>query len=266
MDEVTSKVAYAYAKQQAGVLTGLGLLAIAVEIALLQESIGLSVVTGLLAAVPGAAFLYITATTTNLEKVGHAAKRAFPAAALLLLGLVALSFVLAPLRHGAAQLADLSGLWIALLGVMSYPFPVRRGSVVLYRPVEVRRLADRRAVGLGTGFLSGLAVLELFSGGFAAGGVPLLAREASLLAVTAGLVGSALFLVRRDQPGTLPPLEAAAVASAAFLGVAAYFSGRGGTCLELAVGPVALAVLTLVVIHGLSPRLTTGRKIIAHRA
>ncbi|MHB8352085.1 MAG: hypothetical protein ACYDFT_05275 [Thermoplasmata archaeon] len=266
MDEVTSKVAYAYAKQQAGVVTGFGLLALAPGIAALQGSTELAAAAGLLTAIPGAAFLYITATTTNLEKVGHAAKRVFPAAALLLVGLLAFSIFLAPLRHGSAQLADLGGLWVALLGVVSYPLPIRRGSVVLYRPAAVRQLADRRAVGLGLGLLAGLSAFEFLPGGLAAGDASGLTRAVTLLAFAAGLVGAALFVARRDSPGTLRPMEITGIASGLLLGAAGYFSGHAGPALWLAVGPLAIAVLTVAVVHLLSPLWTTGRKIIAHRA
>lgn len=267
MDEVTSKVAYAYAKQQAGVVGSLALLAAAPGIAWLQGSWEAALLAGLLAAIPGAVFLYITLTTKDLERVGHAAKRVFPAAVLVFLALLAASVLVAPLRPGGARLADLGGLWIVLVATVSYPLPVRRGATVLYRPAAVRRLADRRTVGIGLTFLVGLAALEFLPGGFAAAGLPLAARGATLLALLVAVAGVGLYLLGgADRKGVVPAMAAAAVAAGLLLGIAGDWAGFGDRAGPLALTSIAVAGLIVITVVVLNPRLTTGRRIIAHRA
>ncbi|MGI0053874.1 MAG: hypothetical protein ACREC5_02930 [Thermoplasmata archaeon] len=264
MDEVTSKVAYAYAKLQAGVVGAVALIAVAPEIAALQGSLPLSILLGLCAVGPGAALLWIAANTTDLERTGYAAKRCFPVAGLLWIVILGLAEFQSPLRSGSAQIAELGAFFIAALAIVSYPLPVRRGSVVLYRPAAIRALSDRRATLLGLGLLVGLAAIELLPGGISSG-ADLSVRVSVAGALAAALGGVGLTLAGGVHRAVRPGGEVLLLASGFLLVLSAGLSGWDRTSLLLASGPAAVAVMTVVVLHVVSPELNHGRKIISRR-
>lgn len=286
MDDVTSKVAYAYAKQQAFVYLALAFLALgalgagisleglrALGLArgeLLASGAGLVAAAALLAG--GVEIVRIVRGRTNLAAVNRPSLRRTLVVGLVLL-LVALDLALVapvalhlPSPIGLRVFA-LAAFLVAAVAAGSYVFPITRGDKVLYGPAEVRALSNRRTLGFANGLGLALALTLLFARRPGALAGPLLPGllGAPLLTVAA-VVGFAAYLALPGRSGD----GIGQIALAAFAGIGlAWFVGllpRGAPTAAVALAPVLLALLYFPVRYGLSAPLNRGKKIIAHRA
>jgi hypothetical protein len=266
MDDVTSKIAFAYSKQQGFVVSALGVMATSGAEAVLERGMLVAAGAELIVLVGAAAILGLVATRSNLEKVNHPALRVL--AALFIVQVIGTVAAIGFEGGGRAALGgELGGLALIVLGVVSYPFPIRRGSTVLYSPPAVRELANARSLGLGTAGVFAVAALRLLPGGPGLVPVVPLGLDGGLGAVAAlAAVGGLSFLLLSPGVRRTRLMEGllAAAGIVALLGV----SGAAGSIdvWAVALGPALVAGLALATVFGFSGRLNQGRTIISHRA
>ena len=264
-DDVTSKIAYAYAKQQAFVALA-GMVLVGASAAALGElRAPVFLLANLLILVAAAGALAIIVRRRDLGAINRPCLRLFAAALAgrLALETVGLYFGEAPIAGGAADLGvDL----LLAAGTISYVFPLRRGSTVLYRSAEVRELANDRTVALASVALAMLDLGRLIgpirSGTLAAfDGFGLLLAASVALAVGAAVLGvrpTGRSAGRRLAEGVLALATALTVAAA----VVASAPIEGAL---LAADPLGVLLVALGVVHGASERLNRGKTIVARR-
>lgn len=274
MNEVTSKIAYAYAKQSAFVVVAVALLAVTPSILYLVVVSGssgwaLAVATfGDLVLLAGAvAMLAMVFTRTDLHRINRFCLRIAGILFLVQLGCV-IADEFGPHAHVAHLASETALAFFALAAVVSYPFPTRRGGTVLYDPEAVRRLANTRAAAMASLLLVILSLFRLLAHGdeigFKASPIsPYL--EAGLLELLA-ISASGYFLIFRNRPQIHREVEAILVVALAVSFLLAVEDLTNPAAWALALGPVGIVVSALLVDFGLSRRLDTGRTIVAHRA
>lgn len=267
MDEVTSKIAYAYAKQQAFVALALAMLVGGVAAAAEGHS-ALVVLAPAAAVVAGASvILILAATRTNLAAITRPGLRIVGG-----LFLVTLAAWVAQAFLGgvaAAPGALLLGLVLLLAaGAVSYPLPIRRGGTVLYTPAAIRDLADARssamsAIAVASFGLSRLLLPSSFPSpnGPALSGILLGAVLVGVGAAAVGVLAALPSGTRRTRG--LEAILAVAVVLA-LLGMV----GRTGEAdaWGSALVPTITALSGIAVTRGLSARLNHGKTIVARRA
>jgi hypothetical protein len=273
MNEVTSKIAYAYAKQSAFALLGIALVigGAATGYLVLREGAGkwpilLSASADALVAAAGAAILGLVVSRANLERVNRPALRVTLGALLVLaVGLA----VAAALRGPVVELAGQTGLiGLLAIGVVGYPLPIRRGSAVLYAPEAVRQLANARTETLASCLLLAVATPRLLLPGT----VPSLGAGALSIGLDAALldalavVGALVSVAVRAVGRRVQLLEIVLVLALAIALVLAAEHPLDPVAWALVLPSVAIAGGSLAIVGAWSRRLNVGKTIVSHRA
>ena len=256
LNDVTNKVAYAYARYQASLVVVAALVVGGLLATYDELDVPLSVVDDLLLAVLGAALLVVALRNRDLKRINRGALLLLSAAFLLQL-------VFAFLESPEDRLDE--SVWIAALALLllAHFLPRRMGKTVLFGQGELRALSNGRT--LATGLLFAL----VFSGlGEAVLGIPprsVLGVFDLLVAIacTSGLVVYLLFPSGPRLTGWLSGFAGVSLVVAA--SAAASTFKPGDRLDEQLVALVALAS-ALVVVWGFSRRINQGKTIIAHRA
>jgi hypothetical protein len=255
MNDVTNKVAYAYSKQQAFALVALLVGGAAVALAYAERA-SIVLLVGDAALLAGAAAIAaLIVGRSNLAKVNRPALRASGLAFLVKLATLAVALVL--FRGSVHDLAGDVAALLFLVGVMfSYPLPIRRAGGVLYGPAEVRDLSDGRAIGTGAMWLGALTIGASAFPGSPAESLGLLPShwvvDVALLGLAVAFAGVFLRTAQRTRRNAGIGLFAATALLGLLVGVAPVlvYTGLAG----------------IVVLTVLGPRLTSGKRIISHRA
>jgi hypothetical protein len=268
LDHVTSKIAYAYSKQEAFVF--LGLAALGGSVGPLLAGVGdlpILAASGLAMAL-GAAILALAFTQRDLRRINRTSLTISLLMMLTAIGALAAS-VYGPFPRPSAQL-EVSLLTLALtagVSVVAYPLPLRRGDSVLFQPDEILDLANARALAMGALLLAtfgvaGLAVPHATSSPGAS-----VDPEWLLLGCLAlGLAGIAAFVALPRRTSTLR-FAAGIVGGGAVLSLAYALDSTGGlTGVEGALLPGVGLALLLALAFGLSPQLNRGRTVLGRRA
>lgn len=261
-DDVTKKVAYAYAKQS--VFAWLGVFGVVGGAALVGWSAwshSLSI-AGLLLLIGGLGVLAAIFTSKDLKKVNHLALRVNlgVGGALLILVIVA-HFV--SFESTLQQDVEAAGVLVSLLPTLSYPLPIKRADSALYNPTQVKELADRRTAGFTAGVVAALAAVQLIADHLT-GALSNLDLLPPGVILVVGIIGVILFLGRLTSEKLWLP-SAGILAVALVVGALTIVSGPA---FSMAVGLwiASAAASGLAVLTVLSPRLNTGRTIVGHRA
>ncbi len=264
MNDVSSKVAYAYAKMEVFTMGAVAMIALCVGyliIALPEEGFRAAVDELLLIAV-GAFVLAQILLLVDLKTIN---RRSWVLVGIAFLGnLILLGLAPASLRTLFSALAILTGAM-----AVSYPFPIRRGRTTLYGPEEVRHLSGVRALAL-----AGLAVVVLSVGDLAVHGLvrgnlsdlPVLVARVSVAVIS--LIVIALFLASRATAGLTRGLVFLAVLDlipSAYLVVMDVSTGIA-LGMAFAFPELVIWVAALGVTLGLGEKLTRGKTILGHRA
>jgi hypothetical protein len=279
MNEVTSKVAYAYAKQQAFVYLGLILLIATTGVEYLHRPnpfvfgantpapAWIDLGSSILLVAGSLLVLGIAFTRKNLEAVTRPSLRVVA----LMLGVELVSIVgSGVVTHGTGPgvAEDLALLLSLGLGVLSYPLPVRRGSAVLYSPAEVQTLSNSRSLGLGAGILALVALLRLVSPGGSIGveGGPVSASITTVLVLALSILAAAFFVLL--PRGSRRPKAVGGVLAAAVIVALLPLLADPWDLTRWAVAslPLSVGLAALIVVGGLSRVLNRGKTIVSHRA
>lgn len=274
MDEVTSKVAYAYAKQSAFVVVATALLAVTPTVLyLVLASVHVTwpvlvAVVGDLALLAGAAaILVVVFTRKDLHRINRLALRISGAIFLVQFACVLTDAVVGTgaVRHITSEAALAA---FPLAAVVTYPFPIRRGGTVLYSPNAVRRLANARAAAMASLLLVLLASFRLLMQGGAVGlhETPVSPLVDARLFEALAILASGLFLILGSRPFVPRAIESVLVVILALALVLIAEDPHDATAWALALGPIGIVLSAIVVDFGLSRRLDAGRTIVAHRA
>lgn len=271
MDDVTARIAFAYAKAEVFFWFGLtALLGGVLTQAFLLSNAALFGAQGLVAAL-GAALLVAGWLEKDLKRIARTGRYLTLLAALVeLLLAVATHWSLAQISAPPQDVGAQLGLGAAALAVvLTYPLPVRKGGTVLFSPQGVRVLADRRLLGMVSLFwvLVGAIALILAPSADHRNFLPPWATDAAVLAW--GAVGGALFLfgqraLEKGLKGRLVAVVAlvgALLAALASLNAWLGADGQGDAVALFAGGLSACAVVL-----ALSARLNSGRTIVDRRA
>ncbi len=274
MNDVTSKVAYAYAKQSAFVVVALAFLTVTPTVAYLVVSTGsggwaelLLLAADALLMAGGATMLYVVLTRRDLARINHACRRIV--ALLFLVQILVVAVVrLVPHVAGPHLTGEFALALFALAGLVAYPFPLRRGGAVLYDPDGVRALANGRAAALGSLLLLLFAGTRLLAGGdgFALRSLPVSPLVDAGLLEAVAFVASGLFLAMANGPRLPRVIESLLVVALAVSLLLVVEDPTDPRIWAVALGPVALVASELLADHGLAGRLDSGRAIVAHRA
>ncbi len=263
MNDVSSKVAYAYAKMEVFTMGAVAMIALCVgDLITFPEEGFRPAVDELLLIAAGAFILAQILLLVDLKTIN---RRSWVLVGIAFLGnLILLGLGPTSLRTLFSALAVLTG---AL--AVSYPFPIRRGRTTLYGPEEVRHLSGVRALAL-----AGLAVVVLSVGDLTIHGFnwgnpsDLLVLVARLSVLVISLVTIGLFLVSRATPGLTRGLVYLAVLDvipSAYLVILDVVAGIAPG-MTFAFPELVIWVAALGVTLGLGEKLTRGKTILAHRA
>jgi hypothetical protein len=256
LNDVSNKVAYAYARYQASwviaatVLLG-GLLATIDEL-----DVPLSTVDDLFLVLVGVGIAVLALRNRDLKRINRGT--------LILLGAAFLVKVVFALLESPEDRLDES-VWLVALGLLlvAYFLPRRLGRTVLYPPRELRALSNGRTFAIA--FLLAL----VFSGlGEVVLGVP--ARSPlgifDLVVAVPALVGLLVYLVHPCGARLTAYLTGFCVVSSVGALLAAGSTWMLGDRLDEQLVALAALLSALVIVWGLSHRINQGKTIIAHRA
>lgn len=267
LDHVTSKIAYAYSKQQAFVWFG-SVALLATLGPLLAETGDASLLAGdAVTMACGAAVLALAFTQRDLRRINRNSLLLAVVVLLAQVGTLAAA-VLGPKPHPTSA-EEAAALLLAVTAgamVVGYPLPVRRGDTVLFRPSDIADLSESRTLGAGSVFLAGAGAVLLLVPHASAGGtwVPAIWLAGALLGV--GVVGFVLYAALPRE--SFPRPWALALPAVGVL-VAAVDLVNGGSSVS-ALGPGLLPVLGIalvfLVVLVLASRLNQGRTILGRRA
>ncbi|MDE1822488.1 MAG: hypothetical protein KGI98_16740, partial [Euryarchaeota archaeon] len=152
MDDVTSKIAYAYAKQQVFVLLALvgavtGALLILEEWPSSSGDTYLGLVDDVILLLGSVGILALVFTQRDLKRINRHAVAVLGVLLLIKVLVVALSAGGLYRVEDSADLGDDVGIPIVLgLALASYPFPVRKGGKNLFAPADIRALSNARTL------------------------------------------------------------------------------------------------------------------------
>ena len=192
MDDVTSKIAYAYAKQQVFVLLGLfsvvaGALLVVLEWPTHAGDSYLGLIDDVVLLLGGLGILSTVAVEKDLKRVNRHAMAVLAVVGLVQVVVLALSFSGILRIEDAGDLSDDLGVAaVIILALVAYPFPTRRGGG-LYSPEKVRILSNARTLAFAAfaGAVAALGALPSSSEHAAASGMFMspFSDEIGLLAV-----------------------------------------------------------------------------------
>lgn len=273
MDDVTSKIAYAYAKQQVFVFLGLvsvvmGALLVGSEWPMHAGDTYLEVLDDVLLLLGGVGILTMAFTQKDLKRVNRHALAILAIVGLVKLLVFALSATGVAVLEDSPDLGDDIGVAaVFILALASYPFPTRRGSE-LFSPARIRELSDARTLVFAA--LVGLVTsASAFPGASEAGAssglfMPALSDDVGLIVI--GLVGLVLFLVLKNGPKLVLWLSVVVGAELLF-GVLGFVDEiRNADAFGDDLPKIVVAALALLVVYLLSARLNQGKTIVDRRA
>ena len=273
MDDVTSKIAYAYAKQQVFVLLGLfsvvaGALLVVLEWPTHAGDSYLGLIDDVVLFLGGLGILSTVAVEKDLKRVNRHAMAVLAVVGLVQVVVLALSFSGILKIEDAGDLSDDLGVAaVIILGLVAYPFPTRRGGG-LYSPEKVRILSNARTLAFAAfaGAVAALGALPSSSEHAAASGMFMspFSDEIGLLAV--GALGVALFLALENGPKLVRWLSVVVGVELIVAIGGAADEVRSVEALGDDVPKVLVALFALVIVFLLSQRLNKGKTIIDRRA
>ncbi|HEV2316825.1 MAG TPA: hypothetical protein VGV89_04540 [Thermoplasmata archaeon] len=273
MNDVTSKIAYAYAKQQVFVYIGLVLVGVGAGAAawvgssLSGRASELVLASDLAVLGGGAALLAVAFPRTNLESINHAGLR-IVLAALVVKGALLLGAWLVDRASPVSAPLDVGIILLLVSVVVGYPLPIRRGGTVLYSPVAVRALADTRSLTASfVGVLAfGAALLALPAVGLGLRTGSSLGSVVIFTVVALAAAGLAVLFALKEAPlrANLGIGLAAVAGLMALLLPVVNSAGSGSWWSAAPFAWVAFAIV--VVVLGLSYRLNRGKTIVSRRA
>jgi hypothetical protein len=265
-EDVTSKVAFSYAKQQAFVYLAIAVAAVTAGAIYLERGSPIDLVGDLALLAGAAGALAIALPRKDLGRINRPCLRLFAICFVVKLGATGASDAVTR-GGGAAPAGDLGLLLLLGVGVVGYAFPLRRGGTVLYAPAAVRELANGRTVAL-----AGAALLVLFAARFVVpGGMDGVGNDrispALLGAVgaAAGLAAIAIHLVRPTGVRALRVGEVAIVLGALAGAAGALGAAAPGAAWAVAAGPLGAGGAAVGLIELGSSRLNRGKAIVARR-
>ncbi len=256
LNDVTNKVAYAYARYQASLVVAAALVMGGLLATYDELDVPLSTVDDLLLALVGAAIVVVALRNRDLKRITRGT--------LLLLSTAFLVKVVFAFFESPEDRLDES-VWVAALALLllAHFLPRRMGKTVLYSQGELRALSNGRS--LATGLLLAL----VFSGvGEAALGVPprSVLGVLDLLVAVACAGGLVCYLLFPIGPRLTAWLSGFAGASLVLAGLASASTFRLGDRVEDPLIALVALASSLVVVWGFSQRINQGKTIIAHRA
>ena len=273
MDDVTSKIAYAYAKQQVFVLLGLfsvvaGALLVVLEWPTHAGDSYLGLIDDVVLFLGGLGILSTVAVEKDLKRVNRHAMAVLAVVGLVQVVVLALSFSGILRIEDAGDLSDDLGVAaVIILALVAYPFPTRRGGG-LYSPEKVRILSNARTLAFAAfaGAVAALGALPSSSEHAAASGMFMspFSDEIGLLAV--GALGVALFLALENGPKLVRWLSVVVGVELIVAIGGAADEVRSVEALGDDVPKVLVALFALVIVFLLSQRLNKGKTIIDRRA
>ena len=273
MDDVTSKIAYAYAKQQVFVLLGLfsvvaGALLVVLEWPTHAGDSYLGLIDDVVLLLGGLGILSTVAVEKDLKRVNRHAMAVLAVVGLVQVVVLALSFSGILRIEDAGDLSDDLGVAaVIILALVAYPFPTRRGGG-LYSPEKVRILSNARTLAFAAfaGAVAALGALPSSSEHAAASGMFMspFSDEIGLLAV--GALGVALFLALENGPKLVRWLSVVVGVELIVAIGGAADEVRSVEALGDDVPKVLVALFALVIVFLLSQRLNKGKTIIDRRA
>ncbi len=273
MDDVTSKIAYAYAKQQVFVLLGLfsvvaGALLVVLEWPTHAGDSYLGLIDDVVLFLGGLGILSTVAVEKDLKRVNRHAMAVLAVVGLVQVVVLALSFSGILRIEDAGDLSDDLGVAaVIILALVAYPFPTRRGGG-LYSPEKVRILSNARTLAFAAfaGAVAALGALPSSSEHAAASGMFMspFSDEIGLLAV--GALGVVLFLALENGPKLVRWLSVVVGVELIVAIGGAADEVRSVEALGDDVPKVLVALFALVIVFLLSQRLNKGKTIIDRRA
>ncbi len=273
MDDVTSKIAYAYAKQQVFVLLGLfsvvaGALLVVLEWPTHAGDSYLGLIDDVVLLLGGLGILSTVAVEKDLKRVNRHAMAVLAVVGLVQVVVLALSFSGILRIEDAGDLSDDLGVAaVIILALVAYPFPTRRGGG-LYSPEKVRILSNARTLAFAAfaGAVAALGALPSSSEHAAASGMFMspFSDEIGLLAV--GALGVALFLALENGPKLVRWLSVVVGVELIVAIGGAADEVRSVEALGDDVPKVLVALFALVIVFLVSQRLNKGKTIIDRRA
>ncbi len=273
MDDVTSKIAYAYAKQQVFVLLGLfsvvaGALLVVLEWPTHAGDSYLGLIDDVVLFLGGLGILSTVAVEKDLKRVNRHAMAVLAVVGLVQVVVLALSFSGILRIEDAGDLSDDLGVAaVIILALVAYPFPTRRGGG-LYSPEKVRILSNARTLAFAAfaGAVAALGALPSSSEHAAASGMFMspFSDEIGLLAV--GALGVVLFLALENGPKLVRWLSVVVGVELIVAIGGAADEVRSVEALGDDIPKVLVALFALVIVFLLSQRLNKGKTIIDRRA
>lgn len=267
LDDVTSKIAYAYSKQQVFAWFGLfALLGVLGPLAAQTHDVVALGLDAVVAAV-GAGILALVLTQRDLKRINRTSwyLSAVPFLAEIVLFVLSDRGVLA--HQSASDLSvELSAALTALAMFISYPQPIRRGDSVLFKPAEIAQLSKVRTLAFGCLFMIAIGVSTFVSPTPIPTGRWVDPNLFGQILLVLGALGMVLFVLQRKASWFVGALTALAMVGLAAAVVGAANVASSADVLEDALAPVVGLALLLVVILVLSPILNKGKTIIGHRA
>ncbi len=273
MDDVTSKIAYAYAKQQVFVVLGLfsvvaGALLVVLEWPTQAGDSYLGLIDDVVLLLGGLGILSTVAVEKDLKRVNRHAMAVLAVVGLVQVVVLALSFSGILKIEDAGDLSDDLGVAaVIILALVAYPFPTRRGSG-LYSPDKVRILSNARTLAFAAlaGAVAALGALPSSSERAAASGLFMspFSDEIGLLAV--GALGVVLFLTLENGPKLVRWLSAVVGVELIVAIGGAADEVRSVEALGDDIPKVLVALFALIIVFLVSQRLNKGKTIIDRRA
>lgn len=267
MNDVTSRIAHAYAKHQVFVWSGLLLLGSSLLSLTLGGESFPDRIDRVVVAVGGLVLVVHPLRERDLKKLNRTAVL-LVGALLVITGVASLLAFLGRWDLGGSfargEDATFLGLQFAL--VLGYPFPSRKGSTVLFTPEKVRALSNSRTFGFGSVFL-GLAGAILLVGPSAGRSSPPFPPDLAPMALVAvGVVGFLLYLATKDPAKVIMPGAILSVVGVGLSAVAAWDAVGTSAVLAPALTVALGSVLLLVLVFALSLRINRGKVIVDRRA
>ncbi len=273
MDDVTSKIAYAYAKQQVFVVLGLfsvvaGALLVVLEWPTQAGDSYLGLIDDVVLLLGGLGILSTVAVEKDLKRVNRHAMAVLAVVGLVQVVVLALSFSGILKIEDAGDLSDDLGVAaVIILALVAYPFPTRRGSG-LYSPDKVRILSNARTLAFAAlaGAVAALGALPSSSERAAASGLFMspFSDEIGLLVV--GALGVVLFLTLENGPKLVRWLSAVVGVELVVAIGGAADEVRSVEALGDDIPKVLVALFALIIVFLVSQRLNKGKTIIDRRA
>lgn len=274
MDDVTGKIAYAYAKQQVFVFVALfGVLYGAAV--LLQEwphgagdSYG-ALLDEIVLILGGLGILVLSLNQKDLKKVNRHAVVVLLLVLLVKVAIIALSVSKVLAIEDTGDLGDDMGTAAVLgLAVLSYPLPTRRGGGPLFSKDAVRQLSNLRTLAFASLLVAvvSLSALAVPSEVSVIGPMHTSMATDDLFLSVIGLGGLVLFLALKNSKKLelwLTTVVAIGLVGALF-GLANEVGSEGALGDDLS--KVIAMALALLVVFVLSPSLNQGRTIVDRRA